>query len=138
MTKNDIEQALRDYFWMPREIERIKKDLEDIDTSTTAMYGIEASMPKAQGMNGDKVGKSVERREKEHRYLNKLKNKMELIESNIDVIDDDLEKAVLFCTLDGMSQVAISQHLALSEGKVSNLKNRIVNQIHDQVAKASV
>lgn len=89
MNKNDIEQALRDYSWMPREIERIKKSLDEPETSLTAMYGIEASLPKAQGTNSDKIGKSVERREREHRYLNKLKQKMEIVDKNIDSIEDD-------------------------------------------------
>lgn len=133
MTRNDIEQALRDYHWMPREIERIKKSLEDVDTSVTAMYGIESTLPKAKGVNGNKVLKSVERRENEHRYLNKLKMKMETVEKNIDAVEDDLEKAVLFCTLDGMSQVAVSQHLSLSEGRVSNIKRNIVNRIYDRI-----
>ena len=133
MTKNDIEQALRDYHWMPKEIERIKKALEDVDTSITAMYGIEASLPKPKGLNTDKVGNSVVRNEKQHRYLKKLQSKMKLVEENIDSIEDDREKAVLFCMLDGMSQVSISLHLGLSEAKVSKIKYSIVNRMYENV-----
>ncbi|MET3508567.1 DNA-binding response regulator [Halalkalibacter oceani] len=133
INKNNVEQALRDYHWMPKEIERIKKRLEEMDTSVTAMYGIEASLPKPKGVHTDKVGNAVIRNEKQHRYLKKLQAKMKLVEDNIDSIEDDREKAVLFCMLDGMTQVSISLHLGLSEAKVSKIKYSIVNRMYENV-----
>lgn len=130
MNRNDIEQALRDYHWMPKEVDRIQSTLNEVDTSVTAAYGVEASLPKPKGQTSDKVGNEVVRRDKQHRYLVKIKNKMRAVEQMIDHIEDDRDKAVLFCLLDGMSQTQISLHLGLSESRVSKIKNNLVEQIY--------
>ncbi|MFP7288008.1 DNA-binding response regulator [Shouchella clausii] len=131
MNRNDIEQALRDYHWMPKEVDRIQSTLNEVDTSVTATYGVEASLPKPKGQTSDKVGNEVVRRDKQHRYLIKIKNKMRAVEQMIDHIEDDRDKAVLFCLLDGMSQTQISLHLGLSESRVSKIKNKLVEQIYE-------
>ncbi|WP_263708055.1 DNA-binding response regulator [Shouchella tritolerans] len=130
LNRNDIEQALRDYHWMPKEVDRIQSTLNEVDTSVTAAYGVEASLPKPKGQTSDKVGNEVVRRDKQHRYLIKIKGKIRAVEQMIDHIKDDRDKAVLFCLLDGMSQTQISLHLGLSESKVSKIKNNLVEQIY--------
>lgn len=137
MNKNDIELAIRDYHWIPKEIERLEKTLGIIEVPVTAAYGIEATLPKPKGLNGDKVGKSVVRKslreEKQSKVLKKLRYKIELIDSQIDRIIEDREKAVLLCLLDGMSQTQISLHLRLSEGKVSKIKTNIIEEIFNNL-----
>ncbi|MFJ8266799.1 LuxR C-terminal-related transcriptional regulator [Peribacillus asahii] len=52
-------------------------------------------------------------------------------------IDDDRELTVLNCLLDGMSIVAISQHMSFSERKVYSIKDNIVKRMKEnaEIAK---
>ncbi|PSL41717.1 hypothetical protein B0H94_11830 [Salsuginibacillus halophilus] len=132
MNRNDIEQALRDYYWMPSEVARLEQTLEEVDTNLTGQYGIESTMPKPQGANKDKIGKEVAgKRDKRHRQLDKLKRKITFVENGVNLIENDLERTIMFCMMDGMSQVAIAQHLRISEGKVNSIKERIITVLKE-------
>src|SRR5699024_11570578 len=64
MNKREIEQALRDYNWMIKEIKRQRELLGHIETNIVSQSGLESSMPKAQGVTSDPVALEVIRREK--------------------------------------------------------------------------
>ena len=133
MNRNDIEQALRDYFWMPKEVARLKQllDADEIETSVTAQYGIEATLPKAQGTNQDSIGKEVARQvDRRQRQIDKLQKKIDFVERGVNQLNNDLERTIMFCMMDGLTQVGISQHLGISEGKVSSMKENIIQKLH--------
>ncbi|MCJ0932938.1 LuxR C-terminal-related transcriptional regulator [Virgibacillus halodenitrificans] len=129
MDKQQIENTLRDYAWMINEIKRQRGMLEDIGENVVAQSGIESTMPKAQGNTSDPVAMEVIRRDKKSKWVEKLEKKVLFIQQRIPVITEEREKAVLECMLDGMSMIAISQHMGLSRRHIYTIKNDIVDKI---------
>lgn len=131
MNKKEIAETLRDYNWIINEIKRQRKLLGDVSGNFSAKYGIEASLPKAHGQNGDPIFQEVVRREKKSKWIERLEKKVLYIQSRIDRITDERERAVLECILDGMSMQAISRHMGLSTRHIQRIKNSIVDQMSD-------
>lgn len=131
MNKNEISKILRDYHWMINEIKRQRKILEDMNGNLTAQYGIESTLPKPKGQNGDPIIREVLRREKKSKWIEKLERKVMFIQERMDLIIDEREKAVLECLLDGMSIKAISKHMGLSERHIFRIKNSIVDKMSE-------
>lgn len=130
MDKQEIEQALRDYRWMINEIKRQRSLMGDYKGGNlVAQGGIESAMPKAKGVTGDPVADEVVRRDRSNRWLNQLEDKVSYIQQRIPIITDERERAVLECMLDGMSMVAISEHIGLSRQHVYRIKESIVLQM---------
>jgi len=127
-TFHDIENALRDYNWMTKEINRLREELNIINNSVTAAYGIQASMPKANTIS-DSTSREVIQRERKHKALTKFEKKVNFIENRSLYITDDRELTILNCLLTGMSIVAISQHMGFSERKVYSIKDDIVKKM---------
>jgi DNA-binding NarL/FixJ family response regulator len=134
-TFNDIENALKDYCWMTKEIVRLKDELSSVNSSMTAKYGIEATLPKGNETSNP-TEREVFKRDRRHKTLKKFTEKVQFVEEHSDCIKDDREITVLNCLLDGMSIVAISQHMGFSERKVYSIKNDIVNRIKDNAENA--
>lgn len=129
MNEKQIENTLRDYNWMINEIKRQRELLEDAGTNLVAQSGIESTLPKAQGESGDPVALEVVRRDKKHMWIHKLEVKVLFIQERMAVIEEEREKAVLECLLDGMSMVAISKHMGLSRRHIQRIKECIVNKM---------
>ncbi len=129
MNSKQIEQALRDYNWMINEIKR-QRGLMDYDGGNlVAQSGIESTMPKAQGNTSDPVALEVVRRDEASRWVQKLEEKVLFIQKRIPIIQDEREKAVLECMLDGLSMSAISQHMGLSRRHIYNIRSSVVYKI---------
>lgn len=129
MNKKQIENTLRDYNWMLNEIKRQRNLLADAGTNLVAQSGLESVMPKAKGETGDPVAQEVVRRDKKHKWVNKLEEKVLFIQKRIPLITDERERAVLECLLDGMSMVAIGNHMGLSRRHIYHLKDSIIRQL---------
>jgi hypothetical protein len=135
-TLNDIENALRDYSWMIKEIQRLKEELNTTNAKVTASYGIEATLPKGGGTS-DPTGREVIQRDRRYKTMKKFEDKVSFIEKNSSCIKSDRELTVLNCMLDGMNIVGISQHMGFSERKVYTIKDDIVKQIAENAENAS-
>ena len=134
-TKDQIENMLRDYHWMVREIERIRSYLSTAGERVIVNYeGLD--MPKPQGGVRDPIHSEVARREKQWRRMAKLEEKVRFIQDRIDIITDERERTVLDCMLDGMSFTAISYHMGLSKALVTGLKDNIVNRFYESQSAA--
>lgn len=129
MNEKQIEQALRDYSWMLNEIKRQRELMSYVGENVVAQGGIESTLPKAKGETGDPVAREVIRRDKNSKWLEKLEKKVLFIQKRICIITDEREKAVLECMLDGMSMIAISQHMGLSRRHIYNIKESVVYKI---------
>ncbi|MED3574511.1 DNA-binding response regulator [Cytobacillus praedii] len=134
-TFHDIENALRDYHWMVKEIARLKDELNNTNSSVTAKYGIEATLPKGNGTS-DSTPREVIQRDRRHKTLRKFESKVVFIDDYSTYVEDDREIAVLNCLLDGMSIVSISQHLGFSERKVYSIKDDIVRSMKENAENA--
>lgn len=136
-TRNDIENALKDYFWMTKEIQRLKDELNAVNNKMTATYGVEATLPKGNGTS-DPVGSEVIQRDRRYKTLKRFEEKVSFIEQHMSCIKSDREIAVLNCMLDGMSFVAISQHMGFSERKVYMIKDDIVKKLKESAENAEI
>jgi DNA-binding NarL/FixJ family response regulator len=134
-TFHDIENAIRDYHWMNKEIIRLKEELSTTNSSLTAGYGIESTMPKGN-IPSNSLEREVVQRDRRHKTLNKFQDKVSFIEKHTDCIKEDRELTVLNCLLDGMSIVGISQHMGFSERKVYGIKDDIVNKMLESARNA--
>lgn len=63
--------------------------LPEVDSNSIAQYGIEATLPKPQGMNSSKVESVVLAREKAHRHVQSKMDKIAFINSCQDKLNED-------------------------------------------------
>ncbi|SDJ76498.1 LuxR C-terminal-related transcriptional regulator [Salimicrobium halophilum] len=130
ITENQVYQILSDYHWMIKEIQRIDKLLNQTEFAGVAQYGIEATMPKPQGdIAKDAIGNEVARRDKKWKRKKQMVDKVEFIQERIERIDQEREKVVLDCLLDGMSISAISNHMGLSRRHINTIRGNIVAKL---------
>lgn len=129
MNEKQIESALRDYNWMINEIKRQREILNDAGTSVVAQSGIESTLPKAKGGTSDPVAQEVIRRDKKYTWVHRLEKKVLYIQERMCIIQDEREKAILECMLDGLSMSAISHHMGLSRRHIYNIKQAVVYKI---------
>jgi len=127
MNKREIEQALRDYSWMIKEIKRQRELLGDYEGGNLTAHIDD--MPKGKGVTGDPVADEVVRRDRNNRWLNTLEYKVSYIQKRIPIITDERERAVLECMLDGMSMMAIGKHMGLSRQHIYRIKESILLQM---------
>lgn len=128
-SEKEIKHILSNYFWMIKEVKRINDELNEIETSVTAQYGIEATLPKPQGLTSDAIANEVVRRDKKSQRKYDFIQKIKYVQERIHLIEDDREKVVLDCLLDGMSISAISNHMGLSRKHIDRLRDSIVSRM---------
>lgn len=63
--------------------------LMDVDSNSIAQYGIESSLPKAQGTNSSKVENVVMARERSHRHIQNKMDKIAFINDCQNKLDED-------------------------------------------------
>ena len=129
--KFQIYGILKDYFWMLREIQRLDRELAKTDFRGTAQYGIEATLPHAQGIVGKAIENEVIRRSRKSDNMVEFAKKVNFINERLHKVTDEKEKVVLDCMLDGMNLRAIAHHLRISRKQVHILRDTIVNRLAD-------
>ncbi|MBG9756068.1 hypothetical protein J2B92_12355 [Lysinibacillus sphaericus] len=135
VTKEDLLQWIENYRWMVETIEEARQPVAKVDNNSyigakTAMYGIEAILPKASGGTSDPVFIEVQRRV----YLNnkrirEYEIKVAEIQKRIPYVIGDREVEVLHRLLDGNSMRAIGKHMSLSSTTIFRIRNNILNQL---------
>ncbi|GED71193.1 hypothetical protein BRE01_48950 [Brevibacillus reuszeri] len=123
------EEELRDYHFMLREIDRLQGYLEDAGEGTVGAYGIDASMPKGKGKNGDKTHAEVVRRERKWKRLEKLQDAVERIERAAESITDEKEKTVLDAIMDGEKNNFIARQIGVSRQRYYEIKRSVIIQM---------
>lgn len=128
MNKQQIAQVLRDYFWMLKEIERLRNELREVETVGVGQYGLQAAMPHS-GEVSDPISKEVVRREKKSNRQIRLEDKVMYIQDRLNRITDEREIAVLDCMLDGWSIRKIAFHMGLSHTHIRKIIDDITNEL---------
>ena len=95
----------------------IQAHVYDDDSTSTAQYGIEAVMPKAEGQVGDKVYNKVMERNKGWRRNIKLLEKIQLIDESEECIADEINFHLLQMLKQGFKHITIMDVLCISRGK---------------------
>ncbi|MBF7023736.1 hypothetical protein [Staphylococcus kloosii] len=91
-TPTEVKQLITDYHWMRRLIDH---QVYEYDSTSTSQYGIESSMPKAQGGTGDKVLVRVIRNDKDRRKTQELIDKVAFIDEHEHHITNDKNYHIL-------------------------------------------
>ncbi|MES9686022.1 DNA-binding response regulator [Bacillus sp. JJ353] len=132
MNRKEIESILKDYRWMMNSIQVLRESLEDAGEGLTAKYGIEASLPKAQGETSDPVFKETVRRAKRFKKISIYEEKVQKLQDRINRITDERESEVLYWLLEGKSYRWIAQHMELSLTNIWRIKEAIVIKLSDE------
>ncbi|MGE7690432.1 LuxR C-terminal-related transcriptional regulator [Lysinibacillus sp. NPDC097214] len=95
----------------------------------TAMYWIEATLPKASRGTCDPVFKEVQRRVYSLNYrIKEYEQKIAEIQKRIPLVHGDREIEVLHRLLNGNSMKAIGKHMKLSSTTIFRVRNNILSQ----------
>jgi DNA-directed RNA polymerase specialized sigma subunit len=124
-----VEEDLKDYHWMVREIERLQSRLKTTGQGITSIYGVESTLPKPTGKHNDPVSREAEHRVRQAERMMKLKEKVKRIEQAAEKIEDEKERTVLECILDGVRMGMIAHHVGLSRQKVYEIKREILKRM---------
>lgn len=133
MNKTQAEKWIRDYHWMMNTVKMLYEELEDAGSGGVAQYADEAGMPKAQGKVGDVVFTEVVRRGKHWERIAEYKKKIDFIQQNIYVIQEEREVEILHWLLEGKSYAWISRHMGLSQMHTKRICSSIAEQIVENV-----
>ena len=132
MNRKEIENILKDYHWMINSIKELRKSIRSAGEGLTAQYGVEATLPKPQGVTGDPIYRELIRREKRHAVINKYKAKISVIQDRLHLIKDDRELEVLHWLLEGKSYRWIGMHMGLSFSHIKRIRDTIVDKLADE------
>lgn len=128
MNRREIEETIRNYHWMVKEIERLVELLGDAGERLVLDYS-HMGLPKPKGLQSDPVAFEAMRREKDFRKLKRYMERVKYIEDRIEWIRDEKERTVLDCLLDGMTIVSIANHLGCTRKTVREIRERIINRL---------
>ncbi|WP_230203602.1 LuxR C-terminal-related transcriptional regulator [Bacillus massiliigorillae] len=131
ISQKQIEDILKDYHWMINSIKILNSSLQDAGEGLTAQYGLESSLPKAKGTNGDPVFREAVRREKRFSVIDKYRYKVSIIQDRIPLITDERETEVLHWLLEGKSYRWIGMHMGLSDRHIRRIRDSIVEKMSD-------
>jgi DNA-binding NarL/FixJ family response regulator len=135
VTKENLLQWIKNYHWMVATIEEARKPVAKVDNNSyigakTAMYGIEATLPKAIGGTSDPVFTEVQRRVYSLNYrIMEYEQKIVEVQMRIPLVTGDREIEVLHRLLDGESMRAIGKHMGLSSTTIFRVRNSIIVQM---------
>ncbi|MCT6815326.1 MAG: hypothetical protein M3043_02840 [Lysinibacillus fusiformis] len=135
VTKENLLQWIENYRWMVETIEEARQPVGKADNNSyigakTAMYGIEATLPKASGGTSDPVYTEVQRRVYSLNYrIKEYEQKISEIQKRIPLVHEDREVEVLHRLLDGNSMRAIGKHMRLSSTTIIRIRDLIIKQM---------
>lgn len=112
-TYNDIFDAIREYHWMMNEVERLAPQLKGFDPEST-----------------DTIPPEMNRRRKKLERAKRFYRRIHFIDSR-SCIQDETEKVVLDCLLDGVKIKDIAEHLQLHRKTIERIRERIINKIYE-------
>lgn len=135
VTKENLLQWIANYRWMVETIEEARQPVAKVNNNSyigakTAMYGIEATLPKASGGTSDPVFTEVQRRVYSLNYrIKEYEQKIAAVQKRIPYVIGDREVEVLHRLLNGDSMRAIGKHMKLSSTTIFRVRNNISNQM---------
>ncbi|MDC7770354.1 hypothetical protein POL88_15610 [Priestia megaterium] len=135
MIKWQVEEWIRDYNFMLKEIARLNRILNTPEfgqQKLTATYGDEAAIPKGSNGISQAELKQLDRREKRlYKYLAIV----EYLDKVIDELEGDKQKVIYDCMLEGVSYTQIAEHLDCSRDTLRKVKEDIIVKVVRKVQK---
>lgn len=132
-TQEDIKEMLNDYSWM---LNAVESKILASDSTGTAQYGIEASMPKAQGQTSDKVSSIVLKTITQDRFTIKCAEKVQFIDNNEHHITKAKDVYIIKLLKRGYSYTKIGLLVQLHKSQVANRVD-VICGILSEISKQS-
>lgn len=107
-TYNDIFDTIREYHWMIRELERLKKTQTD----------------------GSVVEYETKRQREKRERIEDFAERLKFIEDHMNLITEK-ERVIFDCILDGMFLTKTADHLGMSLKAVSRTRDRFVQRLYE-------
>ncbi|MDW3983135.1 hypothetical protein QI204_03510 [Staphylococcus saprophyticus] len=129
-TKEDIRYMIDNFRSICNTLEMI---LPDVDSNSIAQYGIEATLPKPQGVSSSKVESVVIAREKAHKHVQNKMDKIAFINNCQDKLSED--DFIFLEVMKGYKRYQILPKAEMNKNRYDERKRDIVNKIYNmQVA----
>ncbi|MEH7342740.1 sigma-70 family RNA polymerase sigma factor [Bacillus sp. JJ1532] len=119
---------------MRKEVDRLERILYGHSTPMrswgVALYGIEATMPRgSSGKSQAELKKMDIREERAYKRLAKFQDTVYALEIAAEFLEDEKEKVIYDCMIDGMSFREIAYHIGISRNQVKKAKESILSQL---------
>ncbi|WP_289136370.1 hypothetical protein [uncultured Brevibacillus sp.] len=131
-----VEEEIKDYHWMVKEIDRLANEIYNsivsnpaIQQKLVATYGDAAGMPSGKGLRLSTMTIPEERYEKKLERKKNLENKVRQINDFAISLGDSKHRTVLECMMDGMRMNSIARHVGVSRQRLNEIKRDIVNRL---------
>ncbi|MGF9822578.1 hypothetical protein ABE430_20320 [Brevibacillus agri] len=131
-----VEEEIKGYRWMVKEVERLRKEIDKaiisnpaIQAKLVATYGEAAGMPSGKGLRLSTLTTTEERYEKQVERMKSLENKVRQINIFAISLGDSKHRTVLECMMDGMRMNRIALHVGVSRQRLNEIKREIVNRL---------
>ncbi|WP_134682544.1 hypothetical protein [Brevibacillus migulae] len=123
-------QAIMDYSYRLAQIDMLEAQLSYAgESGLTSGYGIEASLPKPQGTNSDKVQREALRRERKARLLKTYKDSVYRVETALDQLTDDKQIVIIENLMDGIHKRLIAKILRVSPSKYYEMEKAAIRNM---------
>lgn len=129
-----ITQMIKDFKWMRNEVQRLQKLLYGhslpIQNWGVAQYGVEAAMPKgSKGKSMMELKRIESLEEKRSNRLRRYETEVYLLETLGDTLQNETQKVIYDCLLEGMTYREIGLHLMISKDNVQKQRKEIIQQL---------
>lgn len=122
-SESEVRELITGYYWRTNLIE---DQVYEYDSTSTAQYGIESAMPKAQGGTGDKVLVRVMRNDKNNKQVKKLATETSFVDEYEHKISNSKNYHLLQLLKRGEKVSTIERLLDISERNIYNRIKQIV------------
>ncbi|MEC0765077.1 sigma-70 RNA polymerase sigma factor region 4 domain-containing protein [Bacillus atrophaeus] len=132
-----VEEWIRDYDFMLREISRLSRILNKVEFAgqkLVATYGDEAGMPRGSAGISQVELRQMDRREKR---LHKYESIVHYLDNVMENLEEEKHRIVYDCMMEGMSYTAIANHLDCSRDTVRKIKTSIIGNIVNKVKEVN-
>lgn len=122
-----VNRDIKNYYWMSNQI--TKKDIEEYAAPTTTRFGIEASLPRAKGVNSDPTYGAVQRKLRDENRIRRYVETVKRLEDAVATLEDEKERAVIEGCMDRVSLSKIGKMLGMSRQAVFEIKERAIRKL---------
>lgn len=135
-TPSEVRQIISDYKWMKNIID---SQVYECDSTSIGQYGIESSMPKAQGTTGDKVLVRVLRNDRDYRKTQSLVDKINFIDKNEEHITNEKNYHILQLLKQGEkhNRIMVIMNVRSKENFYSRIDDIVQSITHAQTNESN-
>ena len=127
-SESEVRELITGYYWRTNLIE---DQVYEYDSTSTAQYGIESAMPKAQGGTGDKVLVRVMMNDKNNKQIKKLATETSFVDEHEHKVSNSKNYHLLQLLKRGEKVSTIERLLDISERNIYNRIKQIVKVYMD-------